>query len=325
MYEKDRITVCRHHGRNLFHQRSMETGTVDQGDDYSGHVVSTVVRKTSPCSSGTAVLYIHGFNDYFFQKELGDSVTAHCMDFYAVDLRKYGRSLLPGQRHCEARDIREYYADIDSALAMMRQDSVDRVVLMGHSTGGLITSSYMADEPDSMVSALILNSPFLDWNLGKWTERAVPLVAAAGKLFPDMSISQGGSTAYSESLLRGDHGEWSYDTDWKEVHSPDVTAGWIRAIDNAQQKLQSGRSRIHVPILLMHSDKSVHWAEWNPEFQKGDAVLDVAEISEYGRKLGPDITEATVYDGLHDLILSAPGVRKAVYRSMFNWLNRKLQ
>ena len=101
-----------------------EQRTVNHADDYSGKVVSTVVRKLVPCANGTAVLYIHGFNDYFFQKELGDSVNAHCMDFYAVDLRKYGRSLRPGQRVCEARDIKEYYADIDSALAIMKQDGI---------------------------------------------------------------------------------------------------------------------------------------------------------------------------------------------------------
>lgn len=64
----------------------------------------------------------------------------------------------------------------------------------------------------------------------------------------------------------------------------------------------------------MHSDKSVGGDRWTPEFQKGDAVLDVADISRYGRKLGDDVTEATVTDGLHDLVLSAPKVRHGVYR-----------
>ena len=195
---------------------------------------------------------------------------------------------------------------------------------MGHSTGGLITSSYMSETPDSIIRGLVLNSPFLDWNLSKWTERAVPVVAAAGKLFPDINISQGHSSAYSESLLRSAHGEWEYNTDWKQVNSPDVTAGWIRAINEAQQNLQSGKHKINVPIMLMHSDKSVHGSEWTPASQTGDAVLDVSEISKYGRKLGLDITEATVKDGLHDLILSSPGVRKAVYRSIFNWIDKKV-
>lgn len=117
-----------------------------------------------------------------------------CLRFYAVDLRKYGRSLLPGQKPFEVRDMTEYFADIDSALAVMKRDGVDKVVLVGHSTGGLTSSLYMAEHPDTVVKALVLNSPFLDWNLGRIEEFAVPAVAATGKLFPGMPVKQGDST-----------------------------------------------------------------------------------------------------------------------------------
>ena len=70
---------------------------VEQPDDYSGHVKSTIVRRLSPCGGDRGVLYVHGFNDYFFQKEMGDRMVDSCLNFYAVDLRKYGRSLMDGQ------------------------------------------------------------------------------------------------------------------------------------------------------------------------------------------------------------------------------------
>ena len=60
--------------------------------------VSTIIRKNMVNNTlKTGVLYIHGYNDYFFQKQLGDSVQAHGYNFYALDLRKYGRSILPNQ------------------------------------------------------------------------------------------------------------------------------------------------------------------------------------------------------------------------------------
>nr|WP_302615993.1 alpha/beta fold hydrolase [uncultured Duncaniella sp.] len=127
---------------------------VDQGSDYSGAVVSTIVRKCVPDTSAErrrGVLYVHGFNDYFFNADMGDRFVAQGYDFYAVDLRKYGRSVMKGQRMFEMRDVSEYFADIDSALSVMRRSGVDEIALMGHSTGGLITACFMASNPGAKV------------------------------------------------------------------------------------------------------------------------------------------------------------------------------
>ena len=295
---------------------------VDQGTDYSGPVRSTIIRKLSPCGGDRGVLYVHGYNDYFFQKEMGDRFVDSCYNFYAVDLRKYGRSLLPGQRRCEARDLHEYFADIDSALADMQRQGIDKVDLIGHSTGGLITSLYMSEDPNPVVKALILNSPFLEWNMSGFMRKfLVPLVSCIGSHHPTIQISNGNSTAYGESLLKEHHGEWNYNTNWKTTYPQKVTAGWIRAIDEGHAQLQRG-ALINVPILLMHSDKSVYGDDWKPEYQEGDGVLNVKDISTYGRMLGRNVTEVTVPGGLHDLILSSPAVRNAVYDAIFRFLDK---
>ena len=301
-----------------------EMRTVDQPDDYSGKVVSTIIRKLAPDSLHTmkGVLYVHGFNDYFFQSEMGDEFVEHGYDFYAVDLRKYGRSILPGQRMFEVRNIDEYFADIDSAITVMEASGLDEVVLMGHSTGGLTVSCYLNDHRPDIIKGLILNSPFLDWNLG-WTEKFVWAVSGMGRLFPNMKISQGETTAYSESILKKDHGEWTYNTSWKLEQSPDVTAGWVRAINLAQKSLRDGKSRIDIPILLMYSSNSVTGDKWDERFNHGDAVLDVKDIKKYGSELGPHVTCVKVTGGLHDLVLSRREVRVPLYRYIFNWLKRE--
>ena len=69
----------------------------------------------------------------------------------------------------------------------------------------------------------------------------------------------------------------------------------------------------------MHSDNSVSGSCWSEAFNHGDAVLDVDDISKYGKRLGDDVTEVTVAGGLHDLILSKPEVRLFVYWRMFAW------
>lgn len=293
---------------------------VQQGEDYSGKVRSTIIRHRSDCADAKAVLYVHGFNDYFFQKEMAERFSAHCYDFYAVDLRKYGRSLMPGQKRCQARDISEYYADIDSALSCMVSSGAKDIVLMGHSTGGLIVSCYMMSHPDAPIKALVLNSPFLDWNMGK-LECFIGAVSALGKLFPNVEISSGSGTAYSESLLKGEHGEWEYNDAWKSRVSPKVSLGWVRAINNAQHFLRKHKGDIHIPILLMYSSHSVNSDTWILDASRSDAVLDVADIRKYGRMLGPDVTSVKVNGGLHDLVLSSRNVRESLYTYLFQWLS----
>lgn len=299
----------------------IEMRTVNQGDDYSGAVVSTIIRKLPADSlrSGKGLLYIHGFNDYFFNIELADSCVSRGYDFYAVDLRKYGRSLRKGQSPFQARSLNEYFPDIDSALVVMQQTGCKEIVLMGHSTGGLLAAYYVHCNPKSPIDVLVLNSPFLDWNLG-WKERLVPLISWWGLISPDTKISQGKSQAYADSLLKGRHGRWSYNTSWKMPQSPDVTAGWVRAIYLAQQALKRGKAKIQIPILLMYSANSISGSRWNPAYNEADCVLDVEDIARYGRQLGPDVSSVVVKGGLHDLFLSNPQLVARLYPWMFRWL-----
>jgi alpha-beta hydrolase superfamily lysophospholipase len=294
-------------------------------NDYSGKVQATLVRKLSSKQNcqHRAVLYIHGFNDYFFNDSMGNRFTNNGYNFYALDLRKYGRSLLPGQRQFEVRSLKEYFPEINAALTMMRCQGAREIVLMGHSTGGLIAAYFLALNPHAPVDALILNSPFLDWNLGR-LEPLVPWVSWWGGFAPDTEIAQGHSTAYAESLLTQYHGRWNYNTEWKMENSPNVTAGWIRAISQAQYMLQHCKVNLKQPVLLMFSDNSVSGGNWTPAHNRGDAVLDVADIRRYGLRLGRHVTALQVNGGLHDLLLSNQQLLQVLYPRIFSWLAENL-
>src|SRR5690349_1668932 len=87
-----------------------EQFTLELADDDQGPVVATLVRAL-PASVGwwerlrgrmpllhdVDVLYVHGWSDYFFQKRLARFWTSRGARFFALDLRKYGRSLRDGQ------------------------------------------------------------------------------------------------------------------------------------------------------------------------------------------------------------------------------------
>ncbi len=290
-------------------------------DDYGGHVRSTVIRRLSADKSQRSVLYVHGFSDYFIQKEMAEMFAGNGYNFYAVDLRKYGRSLLPGQKMFQVRDLHEYFADIDSAIEVMESDGNMEIILLGHSTGGLITSLYMSETPASMIKALILNSPFLDWNLPAAIRHiAMPIVCALGKIMPNVRLRQKPDTKYAETLSIEHGGEWNYRKEWKPDILPDPDMGWARAIHTGQRKLR--RSTIDVPVLLMRSSDSVRSGDSKEKYYRADAILDVDAISKHGKNLGRDVTEGCFTGGLHDLALSKKEIRQQMYKTMLEWLNK---
>lgn len=294
---------------------------VSQGKDYSGQVRCTIIRKKTEQDTAKGVLYIHGFSDYFFQEEMANRFVEQGYNFYAVDLRKYGRSLMPEQKMFQVKDMKEYFPDIQAGIDMMKADGNSDIVLLGHSTGGLSTSLYMQCMPDPAIKVLVLNSPFLAWNLSKpMVNLGIPLLKAFAGLFPNMKVKGDRSTNYASTLAKHLGGEWSYNTTWKPDVMPDVDAAWVRAIDNGQKQLQHGG--INVPILLLHSDKSAYQGDTVERFRTSDAVLNVDSIAKAGRLLGADVEEAIIKDGLHDLVLSRKNVRDEVFNTIFRWLKR---
>lgn len=301
-----------------------ERRTFRMPDDYEGKVVCTLVRKPLMPDVRQAVLYIHGYNDYFFQRALGDSVRAHGYNFYALDLRKYGRSILPNQNPFFCKSLTEYFADLDTALHTIRAEGNERILLMAHSTGGLIGAYYLQGRTGKLpVDGLILNSPFLDWNFGWAMENIViPVVAFIGKYIPNLTVQGKGNPNYAYSLLKQYKGEWEYDTDWKMTYSHPKKAGWIYAIQQAQQKVQKGLD-LECPVLVMSSDKSYPESKaWHEEYLVSDIVLDVNDIQRYGRRLGRQVARDTIAGGMHDLILSEKPYRDQAYRSVFDWIGR---
>ena len=52
--------------------KGFEQLTLNLPDDYEGKVTATLVRKNTKSIYNKAVLYIHGFNDYFYQEEMAN-------------------------------------------------------------------------------------------------------------------------------------------------------------------------------------------------------------------------------------------------------------
>lgn len=298
--------------------------TLNFADDALGPVLATLVRKKSTNITKKAVLYIHGFLDYFFQTEMAEQFNQHDYDFYALDLRKYGRSYRAGQTYYDVRDLNEYETEISAALDIIAAEGHDAVLLAGHSTGGLITTLYAAHHPEHpLLKALWNNSPFYDFNMNPLKKKLLlPRVSALGKHLPKMKIPSELNRWYTQSLHKNYYGEWDFDLAWKPTTYPKVYLSFIHAIYEAQKEIHAG-PHLAIPALIMHSHQSKNPRRWGKDAQSSDIILSVKDIKKYANKLQGDVNVMTINNGLHDLVLSAPAVRSEVYQQLFAWLKQK--
>ncbi len=287
-------------------------------DDHEGNVVATLITRKAKSQSRKAILYIHGFVDYFFQNNLADWANNLNINFYALDLRKHGRSILPHQKPNMCTSLTEYFEEIDMAIDIIREkDKNDYLILMGHSTGGLTSSLYAHQHRnDNIINALILNSPFFDMNKPVWFKKIIiPIIASIGKKLPAIPSPEGLEEGYAKSIHSDHFGDWDFSLEYKPIYGFKINLGWISAIHYGQKELQSGLE-ISCPILLMYSSKSVAPGKYNKSMHTSDAVLNVADISTYADVIGTNVKKVEIVDGVHDLVLSRKSVRDKVFKEM---------
>lgn len=306
--------------------KGFKQATIVQQPDYEGSVTCTIIRKTTPEKSNKAVLYVHGFNDYFFQEEMAERYIKEGFNFYAVDLRKCGRSWLSHQKFNNVRDLSEYAADIDTVLSIIHAEGSDKVLLSGHSLGGLVVSLYANEQlGKEKFDAVLLNSPFFDLSVKSVLKKtAMPYILKRAEKHPETTIDSGLNPLYGESLHVSAHGEWSYSLGFKPLIAPPVNFGWIKAVHDGQIKVSQGL-QINKPVLVLHSSRSIDEKKWSDLFFTGDAVLNVDEIAKQAQNIVGQYSIQAVQGGMHDLILSRKPVREEVYSTIFNWAKRTVK
>lgn len=350
-----------------------ESRTIPLMDDDAGPVVATLVRyrghaSSAPSSSSAApalspapttsptdthsarseatpqaprfvLLYIHGRNDYFFQRELAEDIAGCGGAFYALDLRRYGRSLRPGQRMGFVSNLSLYDEDIAEALDLIREDYPDLpLVLMGHSTGGLLATLWANRHPGAL-DGLILNSAWLEMQtMASMRSAVAPILERIASRNPMWAVPGGdGPDHYGRSLREGRNAldaplpdslaaypddpavkGWSYALEWKRPGSYPAYAAWLEAILDGHENVASS-VHLDIPVLSMMSTTSYFGEEFTETVFSSDVVLDREVILERSARLGPLVTMAS-FPGKHDLLLSDPQVRAEVYETMNRWI-----
>lgn len=293
--------------------------TIRLEPDEEGEVVATLVHRPAGGRARGAVLHVHGFADYFFQTPAADHWVERGYDFYALDLRKYGRSLRPHQTPNFVTDLAHYHPELDEAFRRVtRRDGHERVLLSAHSTGGLVVPLW-AHERRVPAAGMVLNSPWLDLHGSLLLRTAgTKAIDQIGARRPYLAIPREVSGFYAMSLHEDHHGEWPFDLAWKPLESWPVHAGWLRAVRRGHARLHRGLD-LDFPILVVTSAASSRPREWDESCTSTDTVLDVRLIRKWAHTLGGHVTLVPVEGALHDVTMSRAEVRKVAFDQIARW------
>lgn len=301
--------------------KPFEQLTLDLGADAEGPVVATLVRSlpTVPLGKKLAhvdVLYVHGWSDYFFQTELARFWNRLGARFYALDLRKYGRSLRAGQTPGYVTSLDEYDADIAAALAQM-EGSGRKLVLLGHSTGGLILTLWAARHRGK-AAALVLNSPWLELQTGSLARAALaPIVQARARFDP-----MGEHPVVDYGFYRRAQRELGTLPDapegWRPERGFPTHPGWLAAIMAGHAQIAAG-VEVRCPALVLLSAHSSSPLSWSDQMTSTDSVLVVDDIARAATRIGREVTIARIGGAVHDVFLSGSTARMRAYRVLRGW------
>ncbi len=292
--------------------------TIELPDDDEGPVVATLVRRPAGRRTTRAVLHVHGFADYFFQTPYAEWWNERGYDFYALDLRKYGRSLLPHQTPNFTTDLHDYFPEIDVAWERVVATHT-RVVLSGHSTGGL-TLPLWADDRRVEARGIVLNAPWFDLHGSALVRLALtPVVTQLGRRTPKRVIPRTVTGFYARSLHREHEGEWDFDLAWKPIESWPAYAGWLAAVRRGHAELHAGLD-LPFPALVLASGASANPTEMSDDVHTHDIVLDVEQIRRWAPALGQHVTYVGVPGARHDVFLSRAEPRARAFDELGRWL-----
>ncbi|WP_345151227.1 alpha/beta hydrolase [Nonomuraea rubra] len=286
-------------------------------DDFEGQVVATLVSRRAEAGSRRAVLYLHGFTDYFFQDHLAEHYVQRGIDFYALDLRKYGRSLLPHQTRGLIRSVtrllprdRRGRADHPPRPRRLGDDQrpfhgrADRAAV---GRPGARRGAWCRGWCSTARSSTSTCPRRCGWR-PTCSGRRCRTAAGYCRWAPEHRST-------GRTLHRDEQGEWNYDLELKPLGGFSVHAMWLAAIRRGAAAAAPGPVGGHVPVLVLASSTGLRVRDFVPEARSADIVLDPRHIARWSTSLGParDV-RADPGRAATTVVLSAEPARKQVLR-----------
>ncbi len=251
-------------------------------------------RSWQPAASGSApgaALVVHGLGEHSGRYDaLGRALAARDVAVHALDLRGHGRSR---GRRGTVRRFGELLRDVDRLRRRITGDAATpaRVVLVGHSLGGLVVMRCLQEMPSPHVRGAVAVAPFVELaaSVPGWK---LALGDLADRWLPDMTMDNEMS---AELLMRTPEEREAYRTD-PLVHRR-ISARLWGEMRRESHRLREEVARLDRPLLL--------------QVPGSDRVVDSEATLRLARTLDGPVRVREYPDAYHDLYHD-PGAEEAV-------------
>jgi acylglycerol lipase len=244
------------------------------------------------------VVLAHGGGEHSGRyAHVADALNERGYSVWALDHRGHGRS--EGHRGL-VDSIENAVEDLDTFIAIAREELGRTPFLLGHSMGGLISTAYAIRHGDR-IAGLVLSGPVAAIEVSPWTRQLTYVLA------PVMP-TRGAFRVDPAEISRNPEVVRVYEQDPLVLHGrfPMRTAAeLIRETRSFPQRAEA----ITVPVLIMHGDAD------SIATPRGSRML-------HERISSPDKT-LTIYEGLHHEILNEPE-RDRVIAEICDWLDARV-
>lgn len=254
-------------------------------------------------SARARILVVHGMGEHGGRyRELVERLGEKEFEAFVPDLRGFGQS--GGKRGCLGR-FEDYHRDLDvvAQLAAKADPAHVPLFILGHSFGGLVCSSWIAESTKISPQGLILTSPNFGIAIHVPAWRQV-LAVFASYLAPDQTQStrvDSNFLTHDETILR------HYKSD-RLIHHQISARLYLELKRKLAQKNEIA-SKLTLPTLVLQAGN--------------DHIVSLADTRTFFERLSSKDKKLEVFPSLYHEILNEAG-RQAIFDQIGSWVEQRL-
>jgi alpha-beta hydrolase superfamily lysophospholipase len=278
-------------------ERSIVRRTESQFEGEGGRVLFR--RAWQPPEPTRLLVVLHGYAEHSGRYDpFGAWFAARGFAVHAYDQQGHGRS---GGRRCHVDAWNHLLDDLDGFLERVRAEHPALpLVLVGHSFGGLVVTSYLAERKPAIAAAVTSGAALRISERLPGTRRL--MVRALRRVAPFFTLESGLDV---NGLSRDPAVVRAYVED-PLVHRR-MTLSFASEFLRAMEQVRTRAREVTVPMLLLHGDS--------------DPLCPVEGSRAFHAELTDPASRLRVYRGLRHEIFNEPE-REQVWQDIIDWLEK---